>query len=244
MVENRRAKSYVLLNESERISLRKNEFTAKAKSKLIEKLNRKINELIEDLQLITSSRGLEVWREKEKENRWNTFASLAKTFQILSDVGFKRVYLDKIIKTGKGKNSKYWLQEVSFEDFDNEIKHKRTRKIYYSDRIFRPANVLRGLKINENDKKWLLNYYNVGYMPKKEKDALTIKQIKSRRVKNDKGVIVWKNPNEKKVMLSELKKREGERLESIKKIIDVITIESNKTLKKLDAKIDRIQYSS
>jgi len=243
MEGNRRAKSYVLLNESERTCLRENKFTAKAKSRLIEKLNRKISELNEDLNLITKRKALEVWRESAARRYWKILPNLANILKTLSSTQ-KPVYLDKIIKFGMGKSSKYWLQEVSFEDFDNEIKLKRTKKIYYSDRIFKPVNVLRGLKINEKDKKWLLDYYSVGYMPKKEKDALTINQIKLHRVKNESGVTVWKNPNEKKVTLSELKKKERERQESINKILDDITIEGNKILKKLDAKISRIQCSS
>ena len=229
MVKTTRAKRYVLLNESEITCIKKNKFNVKTKSDLISKLNTKINQLNSELNLIIDSEALEVWRELAVKRYWNVFLKLSEAFKALS-VEQRRIYLDMIMRKGKGKHAKYWLKRISFEDFEKEVASKRSKQIYYSKRIFKPENVLRGFKVKK-DEEALLRFYKTGYMPTKEEKAVSVDKIPS--YMKDREII-----NEKSVRISKKKDKEA-----VNKIRDKLWDEGNKMLKPLGRKITQIQFT-
>ena len=165
-----------ILTEAERRNLKSGYMSSVSKSKLYNKLDPRISALVDDLNLIAKSEILETWRQLKKYEYNSEFSKLATIFEELSGSEFKKIYLDRIrtTKNTKGKKT-YWL-EISPSDHILDKLWKK-KKPYYSERIFHPENVLRGLKETPMTKELLMEAYYLRLIPLHKKDSVEKKTI-------------------------------------------------------------------
>lgn len=185
METSKRAKSYVLLNETERGWLRghNKNFTSKDKSVLHSKLDKKFEEMLEDLKLIADSKNLQTWREMSFY-QGKKFWELEKLFKKFTNsvINPRRIFIDKFRSVISGNKIKYWLEPKTWDQLEDDLKNKKlkTKKLYYNEKIFRPEFMLRELKARKETKKLIMKLWEKGSLPQNPKNAITLEQIKKK----------------------------------------------------------------
>ena len=177
-----------ILTKAERENIMSGKMSSALKSKLYNKLDPRISALVDDLNIIVNSEIMETWRQVKKYQYGSEFAELAKIFEDLAGAEFKKIYLDHIRcdKNSKGKKV-FWLEQRSSERILDKFEKKK--KPYYSDRIFHPSYILRGLKETKDTKNLLIQAYVLKLIPTQKQKALKKEQIQ-KKIETEKRKIV------------------------------------------------------
>jgi len=172
----KRTERKAILTETEQKNIKSGKMNSKVKSKLYSKLDQRLSALIDDLDLIAKSETLRTWRQLKKYQFNSEFSKLAKIFEDLAGSEFTKIYLDRIhsYKNSKGKKI-YWLEKSSSDRILDKLWKKK--KPYYSERIFHPENILRGLKESKITKELLIQAYYLRLIPLRKEEAREIKII-------------------------------------------------------------------
>jgi len=172
----KRTERKAILTETEREDIRSRKMNSKSKSRLYSKLDQRLSTLVDDLNLLTKSKTLWTWRELKKYQYNSDFSKLGKIFEDLAGSEFTKIYLDRI-RSAKNSNEKkvFWLEmSPSVHILDKLWKKK---KPYYSEKIFRPGNVLRGLKESKKTRDLLMKAYYSNLIPLHQEKGLERKTI-------------------------------------------------------------------
>ena len=172
----KKSKREAILTEAEKINIRSGKISSKSRSKLYDKLDQRFEALIEDLYLISKSHTLEIWRRMKKFQYRSDLSKLAKIFEDLAGSEFTRIYLDRI-RYSKSTNGKkvFWLEASPSESVLDKLWKKK--KPYYSDRIFKPEYVLRGLKETKKTRELLMEAYNLSLIPLNAEEGIERKNL-------------------------------------------------------------------
>ncbi len=171
----KRSRRDALLTEGEKLLLKEEDINSKSKSKLFRKLDRRFETLLKDLDIIQTSPQLEIWRQMKKYQFNSEFETISRKFDELSGGGFKRIYLDRIRDVKKDGKKFFWLEKHSGEQILDRTVTKK--KPYYTERIFFPKNIFRGLKLGQKDEAVLMEAYRGGLLPTQKTNALDSKQL-------------------------------------------------------------------
>jgi len=165
-----------LLTPSERKVLRSRKMTSSTKAKICSNLDKRLSRFLGDLYLIAESEDLRVWREIKKYQFNSEFSQIAKVFEEIAGSEFNKIYLDRIRITKNSYGTKLFWKEIITPDriLDH---HWKKSKPYYSDRIFQPTNILRGLKESQKTKELLMKANNFDIIPSQEENAIDKKTI-------------------------------------------------------------------
>jgi len=165
-----------LLTPSERKVLRSRKMTSSTKAKICSNLDKRLSRFLVDLYLIAESEDLRVWREIKKYQFNSEFSQIAKVFEEIAGSEFNKIYLDRIRITKNSYGTKLFWKEIITPDriLDH---HWKKSKPYYSDRIFQPTNILRGLKESQKTKELLMKANNFDIIPSQEENAIDMKTI-------------------------------------------------------------------
>jgi len=172
----KRTKREALLSEAQRKKIRSREMSSSEKSDIYRNLDEKLPALLDDLNIIAKSKTLDTWRKLKKYQFRSDFSKLAKIFEDIAGSEFTKIYLDRIRwgKNSKGKKV-FWL-EISPSDKILDRMWKK-KKPYYSEKIFRPENILTGSKETKKTKELLMEAYYLKLLPFHKKEGLERKKI-------------------------------------------------------------------
>jgi len=163
----------------------------KARSKLFAKLNSRFPYLLKDLDFLATNPSLENWRHKQLNVYNSQLWQLRDRFDILLDTDFKPVYLDRIVcKKDRSGINIFWVKKYN---------------IGYSDRIYYPTNLTKGLKrlgFKKETIENLVEAYRKNLIPHDESLAKSYELIKSdldKKTKNQpaeiRAIDKWVNQN-------------------------------------------------
>lgn len=172
----KKSKRKAILTEAEKINIKSGKISSKSKSKLHHKLDQRFEALIEDLYLISKSDTLKIWRQLKKYQYNSDLSKLAKIFEDFAGSEFTRIYLDKIRSSKNSKGNKvFWLEASLSEKILDKLWKKK--KPYYTERIFNPENILRGLKESKKTRDMLMEAYNLKIIPLNAREGIERKNL-------------------------------------------------------------------
>jgi len=166
----------LLFTKTGRKAIQNRKMTASSKAKICNILDKRLPVLLKDLHLIAKSEDLKAWREIKKYQFNSEFSQIAKAFEEISGSEFNKIHMDRIRITKNSYGTKLFWKEIITHDriLDH---HWKKSKPYYSDRIFQPTNILRGLKESQKTKELLMKANNFDIIPSQEENAIDKKTI-------------------------------------------------------------------
>lgn len=177
-----RSKRSVLLTLKERHLLDETEIRSQRRKKLFPKLEKKLEGLAKDLEIITKSGALEDWRYYLCLNKFDTILRLQKAVEILIIPEPRYIFLDKIRSAKKGRKRVFWVDQpkISHNELKNRVHvRKKSKNFKITIRDLKAQKLLGGFK--EGYLKSLCHMaYQYNVLPSKKKNAITKKEIEKR----------------------------------------------------------------
>jgi len=171
----KRTKREALLSEAQRKKIRSREMSSSEKSDIYRNLDEKLPALLDDLNIIAKSKTLDTWRKLKKYQFRSDFSKLAKIFEDIAGSEFTKIYLDRICSDKNSEGKKVFWLEISPSD---KILYRmwKKKKPYYSEKIFRPENILRRSKETKKTKELLMEAYYFNLLPFHKEEGLDRKK--------------------------------------------------------------------